>query len=222
MSAHVSAQRGFTYIGLLVVVVMMGLVLTAVSRVWRTTEQRERETQLLFAGHAFRMAIASYYASGHRFPNALEELLQDERFPIPKRHLRRLYPDPITGQADWTLVLTPDGNGIMGIASSSTHAPFKRARFDPVDDAFTDADCYCSWQFVYYPSRHNRATGPSGTGTLAPGNTNTLAPRTLGTFTPGSMTTLPPGSGTLTPGGSSLTPGGRVAVPSEPDSAGQN
>lgn len=222
MGGRSSAQRGFTYIGLLVVVVMMGLVLTAVSRVWRTTEQRERETQLLFVGHEFRLAIASYYASGHRFPNDLQDLLQDERFPIPKRHLRRLYPDPITGQADWTLVLTPDGNGIMGIASSSTHAPLKRARFDLVDDAFKDADCYCSWQFVYYPSRYNRATGPSGTGTLAPGNTNTLAPRTLGTFTPGSMTTLPSGSGTLTPGGNTSMSGGRFAVPSEPDSAGQN
>jgi type II secretory pathway pseudopilin PulG len=202
MGGRSSAQRGFTYIGLLVAVVMMGLVLTAVSRVWRTTEQRERETQLLFGGHAFRMAISSYYASGHRFPNALEDLLQDERFPIPKRHLRRLYPDPITGQADWTLVLTPDGNGIMGIASSSARAPFKRAGFDPVDDAFKDADCYCSWQFVYYPSRYNRATGPSGTGTLAPGNTNTLAPRTLGTFTPGSLTTLPSGGATSSNGAS--------------------
>jgi type II secretory pathway pseudopilin PulG len=202
MGGRSSAQHGFTYVGLLVAVVMMGLVLTAVSRVWRTTEQRERETQLLFVGHAFRMAISSYYASGHRFPNALEDLLQDERFPIPKRHLRRLYPDPITGQTDWTLVLTPDGNGIMGIASSSTRAPFKRAGFDPVDDAFKDADCYCSWQFVYYPSRYNRATGPSGTGTLAPGNTNTLAPRTLGTFTPGSLTTLPSGGATSSNGAS--------------------
>jgi type II secretory pathway pseudopilin PulG len=198
MGGLVSPQRGFTYIGLLVAIVIMGLALTVVGRVWSTTEQRERETQLLFVGHAFRMAIASYYASGHRFPGDIQELVQDDRFAIPKRHLRRIYPDPVTGQADWTLILTPDGQGIMGVASSSMRAPIKRARFDLVDDAFKDADCYCSWQFVYFPSRYNRATGPSGTGTLAPGSTTTLAPRTLGTFAPGNLSTFPTDGGSPT------------------------
>jgi type II secretory pathway pseudopilin PulG len=153
-------QRGFTFIGLLVVVVIMGLMLTVVARVWSTTERRERETQLLFVGHEFRMAIASYYASGHRYPSSLEDLLKDERFPVPKRHLRRLYVDPITGQADWTLVPTPDGQGIMGVASSSGATPLKRAGFDLIDESFKDADCYCAWQFVYYPKRFGRSTVP--------------------------------------------------------------
>jgi type II secretory pathway pseudopilin PulG len=165
MSAPLNPQRGFTYIGLLVAIVIMGLGLTVVGRVWSTTEQRERETQLLFVGHAFRLAIISYYASGRRFPTDLQELVQDERFPIPKRHLRRIYADPITGQADWTLILTPDGQGIMGVASSSQRAPIKRGHFDPIDDTFKDADCYCAWQFVYFPSRYNRATGPGATPT---------------------------------------------------------
>jgi type II secretory pathway pseudopilin PulG len=150
-------QRGFTYIGLLVVVVIIGLMLTLVGRVWSTAERHERETQLLFVGHQFRLAIASYYASGHRFPSSLEDLLKDERFPIPKRHLRRLYRDPITGQTDWTLVLTPDGQGIVGVASSSTGIPLKRAGFDLLDESFKDADCYCAWQFIYYPNRFGKS-----------------------------------------------------------------
>jgi type II secretory pathway pseudopilin PulG len=150
-------QRGFTYIGLMVVVVILGLMLTLVGRVWSTTERRERETQLLFVGHQFRLAIASYYAFGHKFPNSLEELLKDERFPIPKRHLRRLYPDPITGQTEWTLVLTPDGQGIMGVASSSTGTPLKRAGFELIDEAFKGAECYCAWQFIYLPNRFGRS-----------------------------------------------------------------
>ena len=126
MRSPLSAQRGFTYLGLLVAVAILGLMLTMVSRVWSTTEQRERETQLLFVGHAYRLAIASFYANGHRFPSTLDELLQDDRFPVPKHHLRRLYPDPMTGHADWTPVLTADGQGIMGIGSSSRAAPIKR------------------------------------------------------------------------------------------------
>ena len=77
-------QRGFTFLGLLVTVAVMGLLLTLAARVWSTTEQREREKQLLFAGHAYRLAIGSYFASGHRFPATLEELLQDERNPDPQ------------------------------------------------------------------------------------------------------------------------------------------
>ena len=61
-------QGGFTYIGLLALIVFIGLMLTMASHVWSTTAQRERETQLLFIGHAYRMAIASYFASAHRYP----------------------------------------------------------------------------------------------------------------------------------------------------------
>lgn len=192
-------QRGFTFIGLLVAVVVMGLMLTMVARVWSTTAQREREKQLLFVGHAYRAAIASYYAYGHKFPSSLDELLTDERFPIPKRHLRRLYTDPMTGQTDWTLVLTSDGQAIMGVVSSSKVTPIKRAGFPLEDTAFNGTDCYCGWQFVYYGNRFNRPTNQTGTGTLAPGNTTTLAPRTLGTFSPGHMTSLPSNAGVLSP-----------------------
>lgn len=165
-------QRGFTYIGLLVAVFIMGLMLTVVARIWSTTERRERETQLLWVGHEYRKAIASYYASGRRFPATLQELLQDERTPIPRHHLRRLYPDPITGQADWKLLLTPNAGGIMGIASSSQGAPIKRDGFDPVDAGFKDADCYCTWQFIFFPSRYHR---------MLPGTPTTMPPGSLST-----------------------------------------
>jgi type II secretory pathway pseudopilin PulG len=161
MRAAPSLQTGFTYIGLLVAVMLMGLMLTVVSRVWTTTQQRERETELLYSGHAYRMAIASYFASGHRFPASLQDLLQDERSPIPKHHLRRLYADPMTGHADWSLVLTPNGDGIMGVVSRSNAAPIKRDGFEIIDSTFKDADCYCSWLFVYYPSRYSRPLGPA-------------------------------------------------------------
>jgi type II secretory pathway pseudopilin PulG len=213
MHRPASRQRGFTYLGLLMAVVVMGLMLTLVSRVWRTTEQRERETQLLFIGHAYRIAISSYVALGHQYPPALENLLKDDRFPVPRRHLRRLYADPMTGQADWTLIMTPSGQGIMGVASSSQGVPIKRDGFEVIDAELKGADCYCAWQFVYYASRWNR---PIGTGT-APG---TIQPSTPGTpLSPGSQSPHYPGGapGTIQPGGpgtfspgapSPLSPGG--------------
>jgi type II secretory pathway pseudopilin PulG len=183
MRGYAGRQRGFTYLGLLIAVTIMGLMLTVVSRVWSTTEQRERETQLLFIGHAYRMAISSYYASGHRFPAALQDLLIDERFPVPTRHLRRLYPDPITGAADWTLIATPDGTGIMGVVSSSKGKPIKQKQFDLYDETFEGADCYCTWRFVYYPNRFSRMLMPAPARPALPGSPTPSAPASPGTST---------------------------------------
>jgi len=170
MRARGSAQAGFTYLGILAAIILMGLLLTAAARVWTLTEQRERETQLLFVGHAFRMAIAAYYAHGGRYPQTLHDLLQDDRSPVPLRYLRRLYLDPMTNSTDWQLVLAPEG-GIKGVYSGSGLVPIKRANFAPIDVIFADSDCYCAWQFVYEPRFRRRvAPGNPAPGNPAPGN----------------------------------------------------
>jgi type II secretory pathway pseudopilin PulG len=178
-------QRGFTYVGLLFAVVIIGLTLTVVAQVWRTTVQREREKELLWTGHAYRLAIASYFSLGHRYPATLDNLLTDDRFPVPKHHLRKLYPDPMTGRNDWKLLLTPDQSGIQGVESTAQLAPMKRDGFELVDAAFKDADCVCKWNFIYYPYRW-------GVGVL-----------------PGTPTGTPPGTG----GGNAPSPGGPTAPP---------
>ncbi|OIN94038.1 MAG: hypothetical protein AUJ20_02175 [Comamonadaceae bacterium CG1_02_60_18] len=132
------AQAGFTYIGLLIAVVFFGLGMVGAARLLAATEQAEREAELLFIGHQFRQAIQSYVQSGPRagnYPPTLADLLQDSRYPTPRRHLRRLFIDPITGLADWGLVMAPEG-GIMGIYSLSEREPRKRANFDAVDADF--------------------------------------------------------------------------------------
>lgn len=217
-------QRGFTYIGLLVAVVILGLMLTIVARVWATTEQRAREAQLLWVGHAYRMAIASYVSLGHQYPQALEDLLTDERFPIPKRHLRQLYVDPMTGQADWALIMTPDGHGIMGVASSSQRAPIKQNGFDTIDMTFKGADCYCQWKFIYYGNRWNRSvvTGTVTTDPPASGPPGSASsPGSLGSFQPGHISTLGPGANSaIAPQGPSGAP--FPADPPPPDGTGSN
>ncbi len=157
-----ASQAGFTYLGILAAVILMGLLLTAAARVWTLTEQRERETQLLFVGDAFRMAISGYYAHGHRYPQTLQDLLLDDRSPVPLRYLRRLYLDPMTNSADWQLVLAPEG-GIKGVYSGSMRTPIKRANFAPVDALFADSDCYF---------RRRVAPGNPAPGSPSPGNLN--------------------------------------------------
>ena len=149
------AALGFTYLGILFAVAIIGIGLAGIGTVWRTTVQREREQELLFIGHEYRRALARYYAAAggvYRYPHTLEELLNYQRFPEPRHHLRRLYRDPMTGQADWGLVLTVDG-GIMGVHSTSAAKPLKQANFDLADASFALAESYSEWEFIYQPKR---------------------------------------------------------------------
>lgn len=146
-------QRGFTYVGLLLAVALLGTALAAAGSVWSLHEQREREAELLFAGAQIRQAITRYYedvpqGQQHRFPQRLDDLLQDRRWPTLRRHLRRLYLDPMTGSADWGLVPAP-GGGILGVYSRSASAPLKRHGFGRLDAGFEDAVALSDWRFVY-------------------------------------------------------------------------
>jgi len=52
---------GFTYIGLLIVVAIMGVTLAAIGTFWHIAQQRAKEQQLLFIGNQFSRAISFYY-----------------------------------------------------------------------------------------------------------------------------------------------------------------
>jgi type II secretory pathway pseudopilin PulG len=163
MPAGERARRrpaGFTYIGLLVAVALLGLLLSAAGEVAATAGRRERETQLLWVGHEYRTAIAGYWRMRRAYPKALQDLLGSAPdAPFQVRWLRRLYPDPMTNAVDWVLLPAPDG-GIMGVASSSKRAPIKVARFDEVDRDFVDARTYGDWQFAFVAAAIPRAVPP--------------------------------------------------------------
>lgn len=76
-----------------------------------------------------------------RYPEKLEDLLEDRRYLSVQRYLRKIYADPLTGKPEWSLIAAP-GGGIMGIHSLSEAAPIRRA-----DGAKKLAD----WRFVYEP-----------------------------------------------------------------------
>src|SRR6266568_8105353 len=152
------SARGFTYLGLLAVIVLIGLMLAAAGEVASTTAQREREAQLLWVGHEYRAAIGRYRNQMRGYPQTLQELLgAAPDSPLQVRYLRHLYPDPMTNAVDWVLVPAPNG-GIMGVASSSKRAPLKTAGFDQIEKAFADAKAYSDWQFTFAPGVVRRKT----------------------------------------------------------------
>jgi len=154
-AARARQQRGFTYIAILLAIALHGAVMAAAGSVWHTAQKRERERELLFIGDQFRSAIRAYAQSGPgargQLPRTLDDLLLDPRSPGSKRHLRKVFVDPITWKAEWGLVKTPDGNAILGVYSLSEEAPLKKADFLPADRAFEGAARYSDWKFVYKP-----------------------------------------------------------------------
>lgn len=126
-SMAANAQRGFTYIGLLLALALVAAGLSAAGVVWHTETQRAQEAELLFIGGEFKRAIAGFYDGTpgpvKQLPKNLEDLLHDTRYPTVRRYLRKIYVDPITGRAEWGLVATPAG--ITGVYSLSQREPFK-------------------------------------------------------------------------------------------------
>jgi type II secretory pathway pseudopilin PulG len=148
-----TGERGFTYLGVLALVVLLGLFLSAAGELASTAARRERETQLLWAGKQYRLAIGRYFNQRRGYPQTLDELLgAAPDSPLQVRYLRSLYPDPMTNRPDWTLLQAP-GGGIMGVASSSKQAPLKTGHFDAPEKDFENAAAYSDWKFVYQPGR---------------------------------------------------------------------
>jgi type II secretory pathway pseudopilin PulG len=145
-------QAGFSYLWTLMVVAMLGLGMSIAAELYAVSAQREREKELLFVGHQFRAALRSYYQSQMRagrkeYPASLEELLKDSRFPGIRRHLRRIYRDPVGGGTEWGLVRV--GGRIVGVHSLSQQQPLKQDNFDLEDAAFASREHYSDWVFTY-------------------------------------------------------------------------
>jgi type II secretory pathway pseudopilin PulG len=146
--------QGFTYLSLLIVVAITAGALAAAGGIWSQAAQREKERELLFVGEQFRQAIALYYwrtpGGAHQFPQSLDALLEDKRWPVTQRYLRRIYRDPLTGGTDWGVVEAP-GGGIAGVYSKSEETPIKTAGFPMRYATFAEARNYTDWKFVFAP-----------------------------------------------------------------------
>lgn len=153
-------QRGFGYLLALFALATIGLLLAGAGQVWQVAAQREKEADLLFAGEQFGAAIASYYRAGpdavKQYPPALDDLLEDRRFSQPKRHLRRLYRDPMTGSHAWGQVRV--GGRVIAVHSLGKGTPLKTV-FELRHAAFAGATRYDQWVF---------GDGAIGPATIAP------------------------------------------------------
>lgn len=144
-------QSGLTYLLLLFALALGGAGLAALGERWELAAQREREAELLFRGGQFSQALASWrdtpVAGRAQAPRSLDDLLSDERVWPPLHHLRQLYTDPFTGQADWEVLRDPQGQ-IVAVASRSRRPALRRQGVTLRQGSNPDAPQVGDWLFA--------------------------------------------------------------------------
>lgn len=160
------------------------------------------------AGSSARSSAGSSFAPRANptalYPRSLEALLRDDRAITPQHHLRRLYLDPMTGNAQWGLIRLP-GGGIVGVHSLSDRQPFPRqfvvAGFSPPPPPAHGTLTYRDWHFV----------APSAEALLAP-QPGQAPPPVSGSPSPTGPAASPPPDGSTATSDEPTSPT-RTAVP---------
>jgi type II secretory pathway pseudopilin PulG len=119
-------QAGYTFIILMAMITILAIGLLVAVPVWKTQIQREAEEELVFRGLQYVEAVRLYsLKNGGRLPAKIDDLVEG-------RFLRRPYPDPMTKDGEWDLILQADnfsaGAGAAGRpAQTGTNAGSRAA-----------------------------------------------------------------------------------------------
>jgi len=159
------SQRGYTYLLVLFLVAGLGLLAAETGIVWQQATQREREAELLAIGAEFARALASYRKASPDSapPERLEQLVEDHRGPVAVRHLRRIYRDPLSGEARWGLERA--AGRITGIFSLAPGIPIRQHKLpEELAGIEGEAKRYSDWIFrpVGVASEARNAVAPAG------------------------------------------------------------
>lgn len=154
LSARATRQRGYILVVTMFMAFMVAVLMIALSRWWQAEARREKERELLWVGGQFRTALAGYAAAtpvgGNPRPMALTDLLRDDRGGMVRRHLRRLYMDPITASDAWGIVQAEDGT-VLAVHSRSDLHPLPVDGSSPRFHRFESTTRYSEWQFGVFP-----------------------------------------------------------------------
>lgn len=143
---------GFTYLSLIILVAIIGLVSASALKLGSVVQRSRAEQELLDIGAAFSDALQSYAnATPAGFPPqppSLKELLKDPRFPTVRRHLRKVFVDPMTGKAEWGITYLGDKVGVLAVYSLSDAKPVKIGNFPQRFQGLAGKQKISEWRFA--------------------------------------------------------------------------
>jgi type II secretory pathway pseudopilin PulG len=155
-------NKGFVFISALVIVVIMSILITMITKSWTYQIKRSNEEELIYIGEHYARAIRNFHLQHKRYPFKLKELIETK-----PRYLRKLYKDPIT-KDDLEIIRLSDvlsgklqkgktnnrqstpppvsfssqkltSGQIVGVYSKSKEKPFKN---------YQKGDFYSDWKFL--------------------------------------------------------------------------
>ncbi|MBM3294080.1 MAG: type II secretion system protein [Candidatus Aminicenantes bacterium] len=120
----VTGRSGATLLILMVFISVLTVGLLVALPVWHTQAQRELEEELIFRGRQVVEAVRVYQKKNPgAFPRNLEEL-------VKQRCLRKRYPDPMTKDGRWNLILEI-GAAVGPSPSRTVRAPARPGQTPP-------------------------------------------------------------------------------------------
>ena len=131
---------------------IIGLVSASTLKLGSVLQRSRAERELLDIGAAFSDALQSYAnATPAGFPPqppSLKELLKDPRFPTVRRHLRKVFVDPMTGKAEWGITYLGDKVGVLAVYSLSDAKPVKIGNFPSRFQGLAGKQKISEWRFA--------------------------------------------------------------------------
>ncbi|MEO7793978.1 MAG: hypothetical protein ABIV06_04335 [Thermoanaerobaculia bacterium] len=164
-----SGAGGYSLVMVVMLITVMNIVVAIALPLWSGMIRRDKEEELISRGLQYAEAIRVFQRRFGRLPVQLDELVK-----VEPRSIRRLWEDPITGKADWILILegapprqgtidpttgrplppgTPPPQGPPGVDGEPPPQPIGpirgvRSRDDGEGfKVFLDQTSYSSWEF---------------------------------------------------------------------------
>lgn len=204
---RVKTARGFTYLSLIIVVAIVAMVTASAIKLGSVLQRSRAEQELLDIGAAFSDALKSYADATPQGqptqPPSLRELLKDPRFPGTRRHLRKIFVDPMTGKPEWGIVYLGDKTGVMAVYSLSEAKPVKIGNFAARYSGFEGKSRISEWKFTIstegprtIENRENQAPGGQ---TVPPTQQNNAQTPQISAAPNSNVAGTPPDPGKSTP-----------------------
>jgi hypothetical protein len=103
------SKSGYALLAAIIAVNLFAILILKARDMWETVMQRDLEQELLFRANQYMTAIEFYRKKNANIPlKNLDELVE-------KKFLRKLYPDPMTEDGVWNLVMRDGRAGKKGL-----------------------------------------------------------------------------------------------------------
>ena len=115
-----SAASGYSLVMVVMLITVMNIVVAIALPLWSGVIRRDKEEELISRGLQYAEAIRVFQRRFGRLPVQLDELVK-----VEPRSIRRLWEDPMTGKADWIVILegTPPGGSGRPMIDPATGEP---------------------------------------------------------------------------------------------------